>query len=295
MIMNLIGKRVLITGVGVKPLEHTFSDIVTGKPSHVAIHHQGKELKANIGAATALECARAGATVHMLARSEEKLQLVRDWILSELPKAKIEYSATDLSKPLDDFFAQLDTSLPLYWVQSVGVGGGTVQLKNDNPYLSLEGLSDELIEAELSVLRNTITIFRHLLPIFEKQEETRVCIVSSMSAVRSYINGGIHTAAKGAISRFANSMSLELYGKNIFITDIRPGGTDTGMYDSQAVQDIVTKIATTYGTDWSKQNGGLRLLPPSAVGTAIVNALSSEAHVTSVNLVGRGQWPHEGS
>lgn len=58
---DLTGKRILITGVGIKPVGHIFTDITTGKPSHTPIFADGIEYKANIGAAIAFECAMAGA------------------------------------------------------------------------------------------------------------------------------------------------------------------------------------------------------------------------------------------
>jgi len=87
-----------------------------------------------------------------------------------------------------------------------------------------------------------------------------------MSAIRSIISGSMHMAAKGAISRFTNAAMIELDKENIFITDVRPGGVDTGMYDSPAVQNTITEISRRYGYDWSKENGGARLMPPSSVG-----------------------------
>jgi short-subunit dehydrogenase len=99
----------------------------------------------------------------------------------------------------------------------------------------------------------------------------------------------MHNAAKGAISRFANAVMIELDPAKIFVTDIRPGAVDTGMYDSDAVQAVVKKVTKTFGYS------DIRYAPASSVGEAIVLALSSRAHVTSINLVARGQWPHEGS
>lgn len=291
---NLKGKRIFITGVGIKPVEHVFYDITTGDPSHTAVIVDGQEYKANIGTAIALECAKAGAVVHLVARTEEKLKIVKQWIEEHVEKAQVEYSAVDLNdtEALKQVINNLSDDLPLYWVQSVGLGAGTVKLKDDNPYLSIDDLSEELIEAELTVLKNTISLFKLLLPRFRKQKETRVCIISSMSAVRSYTHGSMHVSAKGAISRFANSMTIELAPEKIYVTDVRPGGVDTGMYDSQIVRDTVAKIAKTYGTDWDET---ARLASPSSVGKAVVTALASEGHITSINMVARGQWPHEGS
>ena len=51
---NLLkGKRIIITGCGIKPVEHKFKDIVTGEDSHDSIIVNKKEMKLNIGAGTA--------------------------------------------------------------------------------------------------------------------------------------------------------------------------------------------------------------------------------------------------
>lgn len=292
---DLKDKRILITGVGIKPVDFIFKDITTGKSSHTPVVVDGKEYKANIGTATALECAKAGAVVHLVARTENKLQIVKKWIEENVSGAKVEYSATDLSdkNSLKKLVDSISTNLPLYWVQSVGLGAGTVQLKDDNPYLLIDDLSEELVEAEFSVIKNTVSLLQLLLPRFRKQKETRVCIVSSMSAIRSVISGSIHMAAKGAISRFTNASMIELDKKKIFITDIRPGGADTGLYDSKVVQDTIVMMGKNYGYDYDKT--GPFFMPPSSIGRAIAETLMSDAHITSINMVARGQWPHEGS
>lgn len=291
----LSGKRVLITGVGFKPVRQVFTDITTGQPSHTSLVHDGQENKANIGAATALECAREGAVVHMVSRTEENLRIVKIWIEMQLPEARVEYSAVDLNDraAVQAMVDALPTDLPLYWVQSVGLGAGTVPIKDDNPYLRIENIPPELVEAELTVLKNTVDLLQILLPRFRQQKETRVCIVSSMSAVRSIVTTSIHSAAKGAISRFANATMIELGKDSVFITDVRPGMVDTGMYDSDTVQDVVMRESKNYGYHYSSET--IRCMPPTAVGKVIVSILQSEAHITSVNLVARGQFPNEGS
>ncbi len=137
-----------------------------------------------------------------------------------------------------------------------------------------------------------------LLPVFREQNsrfgmETRIAIVSSMSAIRGYNVGGTHCAAKGAISRYANAAMLDLWKEGIYVTDVRPGVVDTGMYDSEAVQKAVLEIDAEYGNHWNQN--GLQLAPPIAVGYAIATALTIPAHIPSINLVAQGQFPNEGS
>ena len=293
--MSLKVKRILITGVGVKPVGHLFKDITTGEPTHTPVVVNGREYKANVGAATALECVKTGAAVHMVARSADKLQIVKEWIEQNVPAADVSYSAVDLGSlaAMQNLVASIPEDLPLYWVQSVGLGAGSVQVKDDNPYLLIDDLSEDLIEAELSVLKNTVSLLRLLLPRFRRQRETRICVISSMSAIRSVVSGSIHMAAKGAISRFVNAATIELDKDNIFVTDIRPGIIDTGMYDSKVVQQTVSMMGMNYGYDYSKTN--IFCSPPSAVGKAVASTLASEAHILSINMVARGQWPHEQS
>ncbi|GAH59141.1 unnamed protein product, partial [marine sediment metagenome] len=70
-------------------------------------------------------------------------------------------------------------------------------------------------------------------------------------AIRGYSYGGTHCAAKGAIDRYANSAMLGNYKDNLFITTIRPGGIDTGMYDSKSVQEAVKDIAEEYNCPYT--------------------------------------------
>jgi NAD(P)-dependent dehydrogenase (short-subunit alcohol dehydrogenase family) len=294
---SLEGKSVIIIGVGVKPVNFVFRDITTDKQSHTPVFVDGVEYKANIGAAIAYELCQIGAEVQMIGLSEEKLILVQNWIKKDYPEADAKYAVVDINneQEIDQFIADLPKDKIIYWVQSLGLGGGTVKVKDDNPYLRIEDIPHELIDAELTVLSNTIIFLQKLLPVFKQQKETRIVIISSMSAVRSLPGGSIHNAAKGAISRFANAATIELGKDKIYITDIRPGGIDTGLYDSPIVQKSIEPMASAYGYDWSKENGGIRLAPPSAVGKIVATVLASEAHITSVNLVSRGQFPHEAS
>ena len=293
---NLQGKLILITGAGIKPVGYLFKDITTGQNSHTPVIIDGVEYKANIGTATALACAEAGATVHLIARTEANLKIIKQWIENKVSGAQVEYTALDLNDKvaLQKLADSLPTDLPLHWVQSAGLGGGTIKIKDDNPYLPIDQLTDELIDAEFSTIKNTITLLQFLLPRFHKQSESRICIVSSMSAIRSFPSGSIHMASKGALSRFANATMLELNKKNIFITDIRPGCVDTGLYDSNIIQETIKKtVGLGYGYDYEQT--GPFFMPPTAVGEMIATILMSDGHTTSVNMVARGQWPHEGS
>jgi len=292
---NLSGKRVLITGVGIKPVSFVFKDIITGQPSHTPVFSEGVEYKANIGAAAAIECAKSGAIVHLVARTETKLKIIKKWIEENVSNAKVEYSAIDLSdiNSLKELVKLIPKDIPLYWVQSAGIGAGTVKIKDDQPYTSIDNSSEEQLDAELSIIKNTFSLLKILLPRFYKQNETRICIVTSLAAVRSFTHGAVHCGAKGGLSRFVNAAMLDLDKNNIFLTDIRPGIVDTGSYDREIDKQCgPIQAGKNYGYDYTKN---IFTMSPSSVGKVIVDALALDTHITSINMVARGQWPHEGS
>lgn len=293
---NLLeGKRIIVTGCGYKPLKHVFTDIVTKEPSHDSIEVGGKEMKLNIGSAIAGVLARNGAIVHMVSRTKEKLKNIKKSFSKIIKHGLIEYSALDLldEKKVKRFVEKLPKDKPIYWVQSVGLGAGNYKLKDDNPYLPLEKIDLGLIEVEtLSVIKTTHIMMKALLPVFKKQKETRIAVITSMSAIRGYSFGGTHTTAKGAIDRYANSSMLALYKKNIFVTTIRPGGVDTGMYDNPKVQEAINVVSDEYMGQYRKHQ---TYAPPTTVGEAINYAFTTPSHIPSINLVAKGQFPNEGS
>lgn len=299
---RLLGKRILVTGCGYERVKNTFYDITTGEPTHNSIIIDGQEMKLNIGSAIAAVLALNGANVHMVSRTEEKLRNIKEAFSNLVEPSQIEYSAVDLldEKNVRNFVDTLyrEVDMPLYWCQSIGLGAGAYKVKEDNPYLHIDQIPTELLEKEtLIVLKGTHILMQKLLPIFREQNkhqntETRIVIISSMSAIRGYNLGGTHCAAKGAISRYTNSAMLDLWKERIFITDIRPGAIDTGMYDGYAVQNAVKAISNEYGGIYKTH---FALAPPTSVGEAVNYVFTTPAHITSLNLVARGQFPNEGS
>lgn len=294
---ELEGIRVVITGCGYKPVQHIFYDIVTGEPSHDSIIVNEKEMKLNIGAATAGVLALAGATVHMVSTSMDKLQNIKESLDALVgTEEKIECSQVDLfdERSIKESVDDLPEDKPLYWVQALGLSGGAYKVKDDNPYLPLEDIDPQLMEAELSVTIATQKMMRELLPRLNRQKESRIAIITSMSAIRAYSLGGTHCAAKAALDKWANSARLALYKQpqNIFITTIRPGGVDTGLYDNIVVQNAINKVSEEYSGQYKEHQ---TYMPPTSVGEVIKIAFTVPAHIPSLNVVAKGQFPHEGS
>lgn len=297
--------RIIVTGCGFKAVETIFQDEINHEISHDSVTIEGVEMKLNIGSATALALAMRGATIHMVSKTERKLEQLRKSFVEQfgIAEESIEYSAVDLldESAVADFTQKIPKEKTIWLVQSVGLGASSYELKDNNPYLRIEDISIELLEKESStILRSTHLLMQKLLPIFRKQnkkfnQETKVVIVSSMSAIRGYGLGGTHCAAKGAISRYTNAAMLELWKEKIYVTDVRPGAIDTGLYDNDEVMKAVLTIDQEYGGHWNGKKTAIRLAPPSAIGETISTIFSLPAHITSINMVAQGQFPNERS
>lgn len=288
--------RVVVTGCGFKPIGRVFKDMVTGEPTHTEVVIEGVRYKLNIGSAIALVLLKNGFTVHMVSKTEDKLEKLKNVFVDlGCDSSRIEYSAVNL---LDEgevgrFVQCLPRDKVMYWAHAVGLSGGSYKVKDDNPYLPLEDIDVNLIEAESGVvLRSTHLLMKEFLPIFKRQRDARIVMISSMSAKRGYSLGGTHCASKGAIDRYANSAMLALVKDNIFVTTIRPGIIDTGMYDAFPVIDAVKHVGKSYGHDYDDD---IPLAPPSAVGQIALGVFRSTAHITSINIVAKRQWPNESS
>jgi hypothetical protein len=65
------------------------------------------------------------------------------------------------------------------------------------------------------------------------------------------------------------------------------------MYDSKSVIKAMALIGKSYGYDCNKT--GIFCCKPTSVGKAVILALTAEAHLLSIDMVAKGQWPHYGS
>jgi len=239
---------VIVTECGFKPVNYIYK--FEGEPSHMAIPIEGKECKMNIGTAISYYLSQKGINVIMVSRTEEKLKKIKDGLAALGCKEDIiSYIASDITT--DEGVKLLIENLPdnkeFYWVQSIGMGGGSYKVPNDNIYLPFEEVSPELIQQEENIVPATHRLMLKMVPIFRKQikkkQKAKICIITSMSGERGYHFGATHVAAKHALVGYIKGVEKELEDEGINIYDVRPGGIDTGMYDNSVVRKNVEEIS----------------------------------------------------
>lgn len=280
--MNLKNK-IIITGTGYRQLENYSYD------ENIFL---SKHIKVNIGAATAKYLAEKGFDIILLSRTEKKLKKIQDDIKQLFPERDITYFPLDIlnEQAATDFFRTLSKNSTYSYVHSAGLSTGNYSIKDDNPYLPVEELPNELPAMEFSVVVQSLLIMvKGFLPFFKNQQLSKVIVINSMSGIRSYPLGYSHSSAKGGLHNAVRALSLELSKRNIYFTEIMPGIVDTGLYDSEAVIHAVKKIGKEFGHDYDDD---IPKMSPYSVAEIVHTCLINSANILSVNMVPPGQWTH---
>ncbi len=253
-------------------------------------------VKPNIGACVTKVLYEAGHDVVMLSRTEEKMARIKDSLQGDGGGSnRLEYIPVDLldTESVNRVVESLDLSGPVNLIHSVGLSAGMYKVPNDNPYLEIEDTPIELpvLEFEI-VVKSLLILVRALLPLMKKTKESKIVVVSSMSGIRAFPLGYSHASAKAGLHHAVRSLTLELAKSEIYVSEVLPGIVNTGLYDNPHVMESVDKIAAAFGY---KYEGELPQIPPIDVAEAVKMCLTSKAHILSVNMVSKGQWPNIGA
>jgi len=239
---------VIITGCGYKPVKYVYK--FKGKPTHDPIYINNIECKMNIGTATAFYLAKKGIGVIMVSRNKDNLEKIKEALTKMGCKGNlISIIPADLTteEGIDYLIDNLPKNKQFYWVQSVGMSGGTYKVPNDNIYLPFEEISSDIIKAELEITLVTHKMMLKMIKLFRNQiknkQKSKICIITSMSGERGYHFGATHVAAKHALVGWIKGIEKELEDEGIEIYDIRPGAIDTGMYDNPYTKKNVEEIS----------------------------------------------------
>ena len=185
-----------------------------------------------IGRGVAVACAKAGATVILVGRNEDRLAQALDecGTGSHLIK-KCDVSSVEEIKQLVDGINGLDGV-----VMCAGV--------SDN-YIPLKFLGEELVDEVLGVnLKSPIL----LLGLLEKKKRLNrgasVVMMSSISSFAAVPAHSLYAASKGGLTAFVKAAAVELAVKKIRVNSIAPGMVNTPLiaaYNFTEVQKTVNQ------------------------------------------------------
>lgn len=179
-----------------------------------------------IGKATAMELARSGANVVLMARNEVSLQEVLD----ELPRSngqKHDFLASDFS----------NTSMLKEAVDRKvsEIGEAHILVNNTGgppPGPAHKASIDEYLNAfKLHLIANQC-LATALIPLMKSAEYGRIINIISTSVKQPLQNLGVSNTVRGAVANWAKTLANELGGFGITVNNVLPGATATGRLDA---------------------------------------------------------------
>lgn len=189
-----------------------------------------------IGAATALEYARRGADVALVARNldEEAIQIQADIV--ETGRGCILIHG-DMGKPedIDRCVKQAAEALGRLDVLVHSAGGPVPG--------SLESISTETWNEAFDVhVHAVFHLVRAALPHIRQQSEGAIILVSSSAGLRGCLGAGAYGIVKGALIQFTRVLARELADSNIRVNCVAPGVTRTRFHENMTPETYKNNI-----------------------------------------------------
>lgn len=173
-----------------------------------------------IGAALARAYAARGATLGLVARRQDVLQT----LVAELPGQHGVYVA-DVAEPqgLAAVAWQFVEAfgLPDVVIANAGVSAGTLTEE--------EGDLDVFSRILQTNLLGMAATFQPFIMPMRRAHAGQLVGISSVAGVRGLPGAGAYSASKAGVSRYLESLRIELRGSGVCVTEIRPGYIETPM------------------------------------------------------------------
>jgi NAD(P)-dependent dehydrogenase (short-subunit alcohol dehydrogenase family) len=178
-----------------------------------------------LGRGLSLALAKAGASVLLVARREEKLHEAVDAIARTGGDAAYHVADVRVVPALYDL---VDVALARFkkldiLVNNAGVGDRA-------PLSELKrGEITEMIETDLSA---AIYLTQAALPALARSAPSEVVNIASNAGLESFAEGTAYCAAKAGLVAFSRALALELKPQGIRVTTLCAGSIDTAFFDT---------------------------------------------------------------
>lgn len=190
-----------------------------------------------IGEATAKKLSKHGASVILMARSEDKLKALKDSITNNGGKALVVVG--DVTKA-EDFKKAVSKAVATY-----GKVDGLINNAGLMPLSFVEKLKtdewDKMVDVNIKGVLNGVSA---ILPQLIENKGGDIINISSMAANRYFPGGAVYCATKSAVKMLSEGLRQELAPKyGINVTSIEPGAVATNLTDTITDEDIKDKMS----------------------------------------------------
>ncbi len=206
-----------------------------------------------IGRGICIVCSKMGATVHLVARNEERLNET----LSQMEGKGHQVHKVDLCNK--DAVMELVDSLPQ--LNGVVLCAGIIKT------MPVKNISEDALEEIFNV--NIMADIRMVSRMLKKKKLSKgasVVFISSVSTFNVKVGNSLYSATKGAVNSFAKAMALEVSKQEMRVNCIQPGFVPSSILSSGAIEEdaflkfYAERHPLGFGTPSDIANGCIYLL-----------------------------------
>lgn len=224
-----------------------------------------------IGEACAIALAALGAKLILTARRSEKLQQLAAH-LEKTYQAQVTIFSCDVTDP-DDVQQNLAQLPPEFQAINVLINNAGLAVGLERLH---EGNFDDWNRMIDTNIKGILHVTRYVLPGMLARKAGHIIQLGSTSAYQTYPGGGVYCATKHAVNALSKTLTQEVAGTPLRVTEIDPGMVDTEFSlvrfkgDKVRAQKVYEKMVPLIGAD---------------IADAIVYAITRPAHVNIAQMM----------
>lgn len=206
-----------------------------------------------IGRGICIDTSKMGATVHLMARNEQRLKET----LSQMQGEGHQIHQVDLCD--QDAVTEMIDSLPA--LDGVVLCAGIIKT------MPVKNISEEALEEIFNTnIMSDIRMVSRMLKKKKLNKGASVVFISSVSTFNVKVGNSLYSATKGAVNSFAKAMALEVAKQNMRVNCIQPGFVPSSILSSGAIEEdaflkfYAERHPLGFGTPSDIANGCIYLL-----------------------------------
>ena len=187
-----------------------------------------------IGAATAQTLASEGYRLILCARRANRLDELKDKIISLYPNTQIHTFLLDVRD--QNAVVEQISSLPEDWknidilINNAGLSQGLDPIQDGD-----FGDWDRMIDTNVKGL---LYVTKTVVPLLKQSNQAHIVNIGSIAGKEVYPNGNVYCATKHAVDALNKSMRIDLLPFNIKVTAINPGMVETEFSEVRFKGDV---------------------------------------------------------